>query len=169
MLRISPSPSATPHPPPPPTTRHPPPATAHLSHILNIRTNWWHRPLRRQITIELFLGKHRRFTLQLPNSQNVKWKGDLNEELYSMCKKLSFIGDLLGTFWRSLLKKNRTALSSIGLVYTNTVEHNTLTSLLQLSVSFHKFYRAIFYQHQLHFRVQLEATFVVTYLFWEHK
>ena len=53
---------------------------------------------------------------------------------------------------KELAKKNRTALPRIGLVYTNTVEPNTLTSLLQLSVSFLKFYRAIFYQHQLQFQ-----------------
>ena len=120
------------------------------------------------ITFELFLGKQRRFILQLPNSLKVNWKGDLNEELYSMCKKAvvywQFVSHLL-----KRLAKNRTGLPRIGLAYTNTVEYNTLTSLLQLSVRFHEFYGAIFYQHRLHFRVQLETTLIVMYLFWEHK
>ena len=43
-------------------------------------------------------------------------------------QKLSFIGSLLGTFFKELAK-NRTALSRIGLVYINTIEHNTLIYL----------------------------------------
>ena len=91
-----------------------PSATPHQAHILNtaliyVQTDDTEH-LRRQITIELFFGKQRRFILQLRNSRNVKWKGDLNEELYSVCKKLSFIGNLLGTFWRSLLKTGQNCL-----------------------------------------------------------
>ena len=156
MLRISPSPSSTPHP-------------AHtlntaLIHVQIDDTEHLHR----QITIDLFLGKKIRFILQLPNPRKVKWKW-FEWRIVQHVQKAAVYWRFVRYFWRSLLKKNRIAVSRIGLVYTNTAEHNTLTSLLELSVSFHKFYRATYCQHQLHFRVQLEATFIVTYLFWEHK
>ena len=96
MLRISPSPPATYLP------RHPP-------HILNtaliyVQIDDAEHYFAKSQSNYFWVSKKDLYYSSLIHAM---WngKGDLNEDLYSMCKKLSFIGNLLGTFWRSLLKK----------------------------------------------------------------
>jgi len=120
-----------------PPTRRPPPATAHPQHILNtayVQTDDTEQHVAKSQSNYFWVSiddLHYSSLIHAMWSERVIWMKNCN----SMCKKLSFIGDLLGTtFWRSL-QNNRTALPRICLVYTNTAEHNTLTDCFITAIS----------------------------------